>query len=441
MISKVLMTTSSVALLMSAATFAHAQGQPNVNRPPQPPPTQGQPNTNRPPAQTPDRRDRQDPKDAQQAAVELPASHYKISELIGMRVDARNGNRIGEISDLAINAENGRIRFAIVDNGEGKLLPIPMPALRLAENRQRAVVDTTTERMKDAATFNPEGWATIGDAKWGAIVYEFYGLERDPDVSREAQKFVPGASIVSSRVETRRNENMGLIRDVVIDTEKNTVAYAAMLHGNDQRLFALPWGAFVFHDGGKRVEVRGLTRDDLRDAPGFAANRWPASRDLKWNDEINYDTKPPTWVYGLQPVQAGGAGGDPVSEGDRGKLGGWQTNGRYGQMFSARTVERLRGTVVRTEKIEPLTGMEPGTALVVRVQGQGNMVVHLGPEWFISRQQENFAAGDEIEFAGSKVDINQQAVVMATQLFVAGRVMTLRNDQGVPVWDIWQERK
>lgn len=387
------------------------------------------------------KRERQEERQRERAATELPASFSKASELIGLPVKAKGGEKIGDIRNLAINTDNGRIRYAIVDNGSGTLYPMPMPALKFAANRAAATIDTTTDRMKDAPTFKPEGWNTIGDTKWGAIVYQFYGIKKNAEDDKDRPDFVPAAAVMGGKVETRKGEGLGSVKNIMVDTEKNVVAYAVLDFGRDAKLFAVPWQSMTVKDGGKKIVIRGVDRDDLKDSPGFANNRWPTYKDLNWKSDTNYDSRPPNWVYGMNEVGGDNAGGGSGGNGgDRGALGGWQTNGKYGQFFNKKAVEKFNGRVVRSESVTPLNGMDPGTALVIKV-GEKNHVVHLGPEWFIRKQQDKFTDGEEIEVVGSRVDIDGKAVIMATQIRVQGRTMFLRNADGVPTWDAWQERK
>jgi hypothetical protein len=122
-------------------------------------------------------------------------------------------------------------------------------------------------------------------------------------------------------------------------------------------------------------------------------------------------------------------------------MGGWQTNSAYGELFKRNTVERIEGTIVRSESVTPLKGMDPGTAIVIKGEGDRTTVVHLGPEWFMRHQQGKFADGERVNVTGSKVQVDGKTVIMATQLGMQGRTMTLRDEDGIPVWDTWQQRK
>jgi sporulation protein YlmC with PRC-barrel domain len=422
-------TTLAFAGMLAATTTARAQNNPEE--------TQDDRQRER---QEERRRERE-----QAADAGLPANFYKSNEIIGLRVDAKGGEKIGEVKNLAINTDNGRIRYAIVDNGSGTLYPMPMPALKFAANRSKAVIDTNLDRMKDAPTFKADGWNTIGDTKWGAIVYQFYGINRDADDDKDRPDFTSATELMRAKVEARKGESLGTVKNLMVDTEKNTVAYAALDFGREGKLFAIPWQAMTVSDNGRKVMVRSVERDDLKDAPGFNNSRWPTYRELGWDKDTNFDSRPPNWVYGMRDTSANGNGGNGNGNnnnngGDRGVLGGWQTNSKYGQLFRPKTVEKWRGKIVRTETVTPMTGMDPGTAIVVRVDDRNNLVVHLGPEWFVKRQQDKFTDGEEVEVVGSKVDLDQKPIVMATQVRLQGRTMHLRDANGVPAWDTWQER-
>jgi hypothetical protein len=226
-----------------------------------------------------------------------------------------------------------------------------------------------------------------------------------------------------------------------VDAERNVVMYNVVQSGNDNKLFAAPWQAFTITDLGKKVVLRGVEREDFANAPGFANNRWPGEKDFTWNNQSNFDSRPPNWVYGLKGnANGGGGGGNADSGNDDSVMGGWQTNSKYGQMFDRKTIERVRGTIVRSESVKPLPGMDEGTALIVKAEGGKNVVVHLGPEWFVRHQQGEFRDGSEVDLSGSRVNIDGKQAIMATQLRINGRTMTLREESGIPAWDAWQDR-
>jgi hypothetical protein len=108
---------------------------------------------------------------------------------------------------------------------------------------------------------------------------------------------------------------------------------------------------------------------------------------------------------------------------------------REGRLYNPQTVTTVTGQV---EKLETLPGRGGGRGLqfrgVVLKTNQGNLMVHLGPGWFLNEQKFVVKAGDKLEVTGSKVTLNNQPVLIAREVKANGKTLTLRSAQGAPVW-------
>jgi len=60
--------------------------------------------------------------------------------------------------------------------------------------------------------------------------------------------------------------------------------------------------------------------------------------------------------------------------------------------------------------------------------------VHLGPAWFIERQDISIEKGDTIEVKGSKITFNGAPAVIAAAVEKEEQELRLRDDNGFPVW-------
>jgi hypothetical protein len=120
-------------------------------------------------------------------------------------------------------------------------------------------------------------------------------------------------------------------------------------------------------------------------------------------------------------------------------MGGWGMGTKYGRMYNPQTVETISGEVVKVEKIKPMRGMSYGIHLVVKT-GSGDMDVHLGPAWYIEKQDITVTAGDKVEVKGSKVEIGGTPVIIAAELKKEEDTLTLRDSAGVPLWSGWRRR-
>jgi hypothetical protein len=74
-----------------------------------------------------------------------------------------------------------------------------------------------------------------------------------------------------------------------------------------------------------------------------------------------------------------------------------------------------------------------GLHLLVRAK-TGVMEVLLGPAWYLSSKDFEFARGDNITVTGSKLTMDGQEVVVAREVKKADKVLTLRDANGLPLW-------
>ena len=70
---------------------------------------------------------------------------------------------------------------------------------------------------------------------------------------------------------------------------------------------------------------------------------------------------------------------------------------------------------------------------MVRAETAATEVV-LGPVWFVASKKFDFGKGDNITVTGSRLTMNDQQVVVAREVTKEGKVLTLRDAKGVPLW-------
>ena len=93
---------------------------------------------------------------------------------------------------------------------------------------------------------------------------------------------------------------------------------------------------------------------------------------------------------------------------------------------------------VLTESLED--GMHPGMAIVVDTKTQGRVHVHLGPVWYLERQEFEIKPGDEVGIKGMCDKKNEKMDVIAYELTHGDYVLHLRDSQGRPNWEAWHKR-
>jgi hypothetical protein len=118
---------------------------------------------------------------------------------------------------------------------------------------------------------------------------------------------------------------------------------------------------------------------------------------------------------------------------------GWGSADKYEQNYSKFNVATFYAEVKSIDTVTPLPEMMYGIQLTVTID-QAECFVHLGPAWFILRQDNmSFSKGDKIEVKGSKVVINGKQVIMPMQVKRKDRKLLLRDDDGVPYWSVWRK--
>ncbi len=117
-------------------------------------------------------------------------------------------------------------------------------------------------------------------------------LETTHEVNKEMQQVSRASKIIGTNVKNTAGENMGGIKDLVIDPESGHVVYAVVSFGGilglGNKLFAIPWSVLHWNRD-KEYYVLDLDKETLKNAPGFDKKHWPDTSN-KWDlrrEEIN----------------------------------------------------------------------------------------------------------------------------------------------------------
>jgi len=212
----------------------------------------------------------------------------KASDLIGKAVENTRGERLGEVQDLAIDAQLGRVAYAVLSFGGflgmgEKWFAVPTGALTLPEDGKHFVLAVEKDRLKNASGFEKDRWPKMEDTTWGTGIHEFYGTEPywigAGDGSTPSDLRIQKASdIIGRTVQNDRGEKLGEIKDLVIDTDRYQIAYAVLTFGGflgmGDKLFAMPAGVLQMPGTGSYA-VLTVDKDRLKTATGFDKNNWP----------------------------------------------------------------------------------------------------------------------------------------------------------------------
>ncbi|PLX83231.1 MAG: DNA-binding protein [Desulfuromonas sp.] len=119
--------------------------------------------------------------------------------------------------------------------------------------------------------------------------------------------------------------------------------------------------------------------------------------------------------------------------------GGWGAGLPYGRNYDPAAEQSLQGTVMRLDRSAPVRGMADGLHLILKTR-DGQVSVHLGPVWFLERQDFSLEEGSSVEVVGSRVIFDGASVLIARQVKKADKVLVLRDGEGFPRWSGWRRR-
>jgi len=92
-------------------------------------------------------------------------------------------------------------------------------------------------------------------------------------------------TLLGNDVYNRDGEDLGDIKEFMIDMATGKIAYAVLsfggLMGLGDKLFAVPWAALELDTVNKRFNLQ-VPKARLKDAPGFDQAHWPSMSDKTW---------------------------------------------------------------------------------------------------------------------------------------------------------------
>ncbi len=239
----------------------------------------------------------------------------KASDVIGMAVENRQGEKLGDVEELAIDVESGRILQVILASGGvlgmgERLTGVPSSALSYNDAEDVLQLDTSLDRFKQATEFDMSNWEESLSHESVKRSYSYYGADSSFDYVDSDSSHTPSAmsnrsaeakgrkltdnkymipserfshakkasSIIGTDVTNRQDENLGDVEDMLVDISSGRIVAVVISTGGflgmGDSLNAVPPMALSFTDDRGSL-VLDATRESLKAAPRFEADKWP----------------------------------------------------------------------------------------------------------------------------------------------------------------------
>ena len=110
-----------------------------------------------------------------------------------------------------------------------------------------------------------------------------------------------------------------------------------------------------------------------------------------------------------------------------------QGMGQRRMFYDPSTVTTITGTI---QSVDTLTGRGGNFQMIQLTvkDSSGTIPVHIGPAFYLDRQEISFKAGEAVVITGSKMQFNGNDFIAAAVVKYGGKTLTLRDDNGRPVW-------
>jgi sporulation protein YlmC with PRC-barrel domain len=124
-----------------------------------------------------------------------------------------------------------------------------------------------------------------------------FGMYKRNGSSGRGPHMMGADTLIGNDVYNHKDEDIGDIKDIMLDMYTGRVSYAVLsfggLLGLGEKLFAVPWSALILDTEHKRF-VLNVDKERLRQAPGFDKDHWPNMADQSWAHGIHayYGTTP-----------------------------------------------------------------------------------------------------------------------------------------------------
>jgi hypothetical protein len=122
------------------------------------------------------------------------------------------------------------------------------------------------------------------------VLRDKYGMYQGSIDDGPGPELMGADTLLGNDVYNLKDEDLGDIKEFMIDMASGKVAYAVLSFGGilgmGDKLFAVPWQALKLDTENKRFTLD-VAKDALEEAPGFDKDQWPSMADPAWANRVH----------------------------------------------------------------------------------------------------------------------------------------------------------
>lgn len=217
-----------------------------------------------------------------QATAQAASRDMRASKLIGKEVVDTHGESLGEIENLVVDLDNGRVRYAVMSisgvAGVGeKLFAFPISTFAV-DREERLVLNVDKAQLEKAPGFEPDRRPNFGDETYRTAVDRFFFKEDITRYTPSGARLVDASNLIGKEINDRSASNAGKIEDLVVHLG-NGRAYALVkvdkAWSPTSKTVAMPFMAFTVPSRPDLDIALNVDRAQLEAASNLEDGEWP----------------------------------------------------------------------------------------------------------------------------------------------------------------------
>jgi sporulation protein YlmC with PRC-barrel domain len=149
-------------------------------------------------------------------------SQMRTSELIGAQVRDSQGKELGEIEDVVLDLQGGKVHAAVLSFGGilgmgEKNYAFPISQLKPGKRKDQFTMNVDKQKLEKAEGFAQGQWPAMNDQYWGRVGGQASAGQTKSRDQKKDMNLVRATELEGKDVQDKSGQEVGQIQDVVID--------------------------------------------------------------------------------------------------------------------------------------------------------------------------------------------------------------------------------
>lgn len=174
------------------------------------------------------------PQQSERAQSEQAPGEMGLNRLIGQKVRDSQGKDLGEIKDVVIDMQSGRVHAAVLEFGGvlgvgAKQYAFPLSELKSGD-KDALTVDVDKQKLENAEGFAKGQWPAMDSEYWGRVRGEGEASAGQGQASAGASasqgeklNLVRASKLLDEEVSDNRGQKVGKLKDVIVSLDDGSL--------------------------------------------------------------------------------------------------------------------------------------------------------------------------------------------------------------------------